>query len=529
VTKDNVWRNGIMNTDSEPLGFKFLNPKPKGDGCNPGGSMCTRVNGTFTCAPPTVQLAGRWDELDLNGDGVWTKREVEQSREQLKCKYAVDPLEVFNVFVKLLVAREDVIWIHPSVRAGHAIHKAYFTYASGDVIMCGYRNEKMCPNLLKRGVFDAPLRDGTSPRVGETINSALDFCHDLLRKGGVCERMLPSAYSSWRTLSEDECGTEQFTDFTYNHPTTGMGKSMLSVDYHARGEYEKGKASELFLVYRFFIILTFVLSMFVELKDIIVMITWVMHFPSEDQFGEEFVKEQRDPANPEKVTGYTIQGISSKHRWIVGIMSLARLVLTFVLTLVGVSFLLQDTDYVNLLMNGVGMVFILEIANCLYGQILHQSLRDQAENTSPMEVKMIGSKFLNERPALKDIVCFGLLVGLLLAGTSYHYSVVVRPLSHALECTCISSGAHCHEAQAFNTAFWTKYWNQDVPDVFDQVEKLKARSVDAGVAENVDASSKKHSSPKHHSKHPAAPIHSSANPQHHHKHHKGHVGLLNHA
>merc|ERR1719182_476435 len=97
------------------------------------------------------------------------------AREDLKCKYVVDPLEVFDVFVQTVVNREGIIWVHPDVKAGLMIHKPYFTYAAGDIIMCGYRNKDMCPNVLKQGVFDAPLKYGTAPRVGTTINSALDY------------------------------------------------------------------------------------------------------------------------------------------------------------------------------------------------------------------------------------------------------------------------------------------------------------------------------------------------------------------
>ena len=124
-------------------------------------------NNTFSCAPPSVQLTGRWNELDTNGDGIWTREEVVKAREALQCKYIVDPEFVFDVFIKFILFREKVLWIHPDVRSGKAIHKAYFTFASADVIMCGYRNAEMCPNLLRRGVFHAPLKHHTAPRVGK--------------------------------------------------------------------------------------------------------------------------------------------------------------------------------------------------------------------------------------------------------------------------------------------------------------------------------------------------------------------------
>merc|ERR1719183_3277674 len=104
----------------------------------------------------------------------------------------------------------------------------------GDIIMCGYRNEAMCRNVLQRGYFDAPLKYGTVPRIGNTTMSALDYCIDLLREGGTCDRVLPSTYSVWKIQSDEECGEKWYSKFVYKHPTTGSAKSFLAVDYEAR-------------------------------------------------------------------------------------------------------------------------------------------------------------------------------------------------------------------------------------------------------------------------------------------------------
>ncbi|CAK0846431.1 unnamed protein product [Prorocentrum cordatum] len=156
-----------------------------------------------SCAPPSVQLSGRWVELDTDGDGNWTREEAQAAASELYCKYHVNAVEVFDVFVTFLVNRENIIWIHPAVRAGKGIPKSYFKYAAGDIIMCGYRNADMCPNLLKRGFFDAPLKHGTVPRVGTTTSSALKYCYDMLDEGGICDRTLPSTYTVWKKSSED--------------------------------------------------------------------------------------------------------------------------------------------------------------------------------------------------------------------------------------------------------------------------------------------------------------------------------------
>merc|ERR1719261_1689179 len=99
-----------MNTGQDWNIFGMRKP-----GCNDGKSLCSFENGIYTCAPPSVQLVGRWDELDRNKDDVWTRQEVMKYRSALKCEYAVDPLEVFDVLITLLKERRSHVWLHPSV------------------------------------------------------------------------------------------------------------------------------------------------------------------------------------------------------------------------------------------------------------------------------------------------------------------------------------------------------------------------------------------------------------------------------
>lgn len=468
VAGDVIWRNSIINLEG-----KSANPlAPSPSKCNPGGSLCMETNGTYSCAPPSVQLAGRWDLLDLNSDGIWTKDEVMEARDELKCQFAVDPLEVFNVFVNFLQKRADVIWLHPNVKSGKALAKPYFDFAKGDIIMCTYRNQEMCPNLLKRGVFDGPLKDGSSPRVGKTIDSALNYCYQLLKPSGICERSLPSAYSVWRKASEKQCLDPVYHKFDYKHPNTGISKSLLTVDYKAVSDYEKGRRSKLFMVYKAIIIMMFLLCIIVEFQDIFVAATWVLTFPSEGDV-DEAVKEERDEHG--RVEKYTIEGITTRHRMIVGCLTLARLILALGLAWVGVVFLLQDTDYINLLLNGVGLVFVIQIANHLYCQLLSLDLREQCENTEPLVVSMssVWKAFWIKKVALRDLCRIVCIMALLGVGMYLHYVHIAKPVSLALECTCLSKGAHCFEANEFDQDFWKMYWEHDVPEVFATVSRMK--------------------------------------------------------
>eukprot|EP00746_Dinoflagellata_sp_MGD_P124159 gnl/MRDRNA2_/MRDRNA2_58742_c0_seq1.p1 gnl/MRDRNA2_/MRDRNA2_58742_c0~~gnl/MRDRNA2_/MRDRNA2_58742_c0_seq1.p1 ORF type:complete len:624 (-),score=131.74 gnl/MRDRNA2_/MRDRNA2_58742_c0_seq1:29-1900(-) len=462
------WQTGIFRVGGQDWNLI----SPKSEGCNDGGSLCVLDKGMYSCAPPSVQLTGRWEELDVNKDGIWTREEVMQEREKLKCKYVVDPVEVFDVFVNFLLQRENIIWIHPELRAGRMIHQAYFTYAAGDIIMCGYRNKDMCANVLRAGAFDAPLKYGTAPRVGTTINSALDYCYDLLKPGGACELTLPSTYAVWKIESVSQCHAPTYEKFTFTNPgMTNSTKSLLAVDYEARQEFEKSKTM-LFQAYKTIIISLWFLAMLMEFKDQTIIFTWVMRFPDAAEFGEDAVLEKVNEENPEEAT-YTIQGVTSGHRMMVGILTFARFLITVILTGVGVSFLMKQTDYIDLLLDALALIFIVEVAEVLYSQVLRPEVRAQTENLEPMHVPMYGIDYLNRRPSLVDIIQLCTIVFVTLCWMTYYYGSTLDPIYDALQCTCIGVGENCREAQTFSYDFWHKYWKEDVPAVFKALDELK--------------------------------------------------------
>lgn len=466
VLKTSEWRSGI--TEFAPSsGWNLMG---KVEGCNDGSSMCVLEGPNVTCAPPSVQLTSRWDELDLNGDGVWTREECETAREDLKCKYVVDPLEVFDVFVKTVVNREGIIWVHPDLKAGKVIHKPYFTYAAGDIIMCGYRNKDMCGNVLQRGFFDAALEHNTVPRVGNTINSAMKYCYDLLKPGGFCDITLPSTYAVWKIEATQECLDAEYTKFVYTHPKTNVQKANLAVDYDARQSYEMSKTS-LFRFFLFIVLSIWTLSMVYEFKQIVIVFTWVKTFPSSKEFspGEAVTEIKEDDGS---VT-YEIRGIDPGHRTIVCFITILRTIMLLILSWVGMSLLLKSTSYMDLVMDAVGLVFILEIAGLLYTQILRPQIREQTESLKPMVIQAAGWDWLNRRPALLDLLWLSLVFIIVLTLMYFHYTTTVDPMYKALECACIGVGAGCREANQFSKVFWDNYWQVETPKVFADVEKLK--------------------------------------------------------
>merc|ERR1719350_1106594 len=162
------------------------------------------------------------------------------------------------------------------------------------------------------------------------------------------------------------------------------------------------------------------------------------------------------------------------HRCFVGLLCIARLVMTGILLFVGVNYLLKQTNYIDLLMDAVALGFIMEISRILYAQVLHQEIREQCENLDPMVVPMFGIDWLNRRPTLVNFIEV-FAVAATVAGIMYvWYRGTVEPLYEALECACLGEGPHCREADKFSYDFWYKYWKDDVPNVFKAVAKMKS-------------------------------------------------------
>jgi len=472
------WVSGIMNTGKDWNIYGGTNA----EGCNDGGSLCTLVDGQYSCAPPSVQLVGRWDELDTNKDGIWTQAEVKQSRDAIKCKYAVDPVEFFGVLIRLLNERKEHIWLHPKIRSGEGIHKSYFTYIMGDVAMCGYRNEDMCGNLLKRGVFDMPLQNATVPRVGSTITSARDYCLGLLGQGGLCERILPSTYATWKIESVQECQEPKYSKFVKTDPSDGTIKSMLEVDYEARQSYATCKTF-VFRAYKYWITLIWALLIASRIREVVKCVAWTYQLPS--------AGDQTQEALDNEAGSHEIRFMSDRHRIALFVVVTFRMIMLLILLYVGLQFLGRQTQYIDLLLDGVALMFIVEVAEILYERVLRQEVRTSWELGESMELdrfrplgkwgESMGMKFA-PRPDIEDVV-FLTGIGLLtLAFIIYYNITMVEPLYEALNCACLSQGDTCKESHTFSKSFWDQYWSQDVPSSIQAISTMKALNAEQHVA-----------------------------------------------
>ena len=284
------------------------------------------------------------------------------------------------------------------------------------------------------------------------------------------EVTLPSTYSVWKVESSAECHDAEFEGTMYKHPKTQEPKSFLVVDYGARLSYERTQAP-LFKVFLFIVLSLWFLSMVFELKGLIVVFSWIRAFPSSADFPEgEDVLEEKDGDD----LTYAIRGIEDSHRRQVLFLSVIRLSMLGVLTIVGTSLLLKSPSYMNLVMDAVSLVFVLEIAGIIYCQVLRPQIRSQVESLMPMSVKMAGWEWLNRHPALLDLVWLLSLMAVVAVVMFFHYEYTVEPLYEALKCTCLKVGDRCHEAQAFDYEFWYDYWKVKTPEIFKSVKELRS-------------------------------------------------------
>jgi len=466
IRRNATWVSGIMNTGKD---WNIYGSGHNAAGCNDGGSLCTLVDGQYSCAPPSVQLTGRWDELDTDKDGIWTHAEVKQSRDAIKCKYAIDPVEFFGVLIRLLNERKEHIWLHPKIRSGEGIHKSYFTYIMGDVALCGYRNEDMCGNLLKRGVFDAPLKNATVPRVGNTIRSALEYCRGLLEQGGLCERVLPSTYATWKIESVQECQEPKYSKFVYTDPSDGTIKSMLEVDYEARQAYETAKTF-VFRAYKFCITLIWFLLICSRIREVMKCVAWTYQLPNVSDESQEKLDHESD--------SHEVRFMSIQHRIALFLVVFFRMIMLLILLYVGLNFLGRQNQYIDLLLDGVALMFIVEVAEILYERVLRQEVRTSWELRESIELSRFGISKLASRPDLEDVL---FLVGVALSTLAFiiYYNIaLVEPLYQALNCACLSQGDTCQESHTFSKSFWDQYWSKDVASSIQAIGTMKAGYVE---------------------------------------------------
>merc|ERR1719408_122675 len=180
----------------------------------------------------------------------------------------------------------------------------------------------------------------------------------------------------------------------------------------------------LFRLFLFIILSLWVMAMVYELKQIVLVSTWIAKFPSTTDLpeGKEAVTEHEEEGT------FEIHAIHPFHRKTVTFITVVRFIMLLVLLVVGLCLLLKSQSYTDLIMDAVSLVFIVEIAQILYLQVLRPSVREQVENLKPMAIDPAGMEWLNSRPALIDLIWLIVVFVSVVVIMIWHYTVLVTPL-----------------------------------------------------------------------------------------------------
>lgn len=455
----------------KPMGGAAAAAKGKGDAAG-SAYFCHMSNATYTCLPPSVKYAAVWEQLDTNGDGVWSREEAEKDENKLEKKFKAKAFLVFRAITVGLVDRQTVdtrLWVPPQVAKMEGIPKAYFDYWMGDAALCSYADMQMCPTLLARGFFSEAINPEHHGKEITDIDGALDYCIFMLKVGGGCDQSLPQIYKLYRTTRHEQCGDNQLYPAglfrSPYHPTDRV--YIIANAYSNLSKYIKSDS----LVYKcflFLVLLLWLLALVGELREMVKLAEFTATFPSAEGSGLEV--EKNDDGDEQ----YTITGISREHRMVIGFMCILRTVVVVYLGSVGCTFLVLETGYMDLLMNAVALAFVLEVDEILFGAIARISTVEELEALSDLEFETslptIGCAGWILQKDFWGIVAFPIIAYLLILS---HSLFVTKPVLDALNCGCYQLGKQCEDAQYYDKDWWDFYWSQTLPNAIAKMAEFK--------------------------------------------------------
>jgi len=434
-----------------------------GDGkCKGSRSLCyPTAEGRISCAPPSISLLSDWDQLDTDGDGVWSRQEAEDPmyRELTRCEYNMDSLLVYEEMLLNLQEQGSLRGrLVPNVTKGLGIPKAYYDWFIGEPLMCIYGDADMCGNMFHMGVFDQLLEHPFNRGIKD-FPSAYDYCLDLLKNR--CPQILPYSYRGWATMSIEKCGKKSYEATEYKSPGgQSPTQTIMKVDYETRLSYENTKTYA-FLVFLSVLLIVFFCTMLEEWKQIYRVSLFITQY---NRLEHRLLQDTwKDPFTPRTFEGAVL------HRTSLLIVTILRFALWVFLLYTGTVFLTSGTDYLGLIFDALSLTFIMQIDEALYSALLRPPMKDD-HGAAP-------SFFIRRRRLPVSIMTaeFFMVLGVVIgaAAVTYCYRMdTLRPLQEALNCVCLVEGEKCQEAISFSPAFWAKYWGEIMPAAKAQIDAL---------------------------------------------------------
>jgi hypothetical protein len=301
------------------------------------------------------------------------------------------------------------------------------------------------------------------------MDSVMDYCNYMLKKGGGCEQSLPAIYKLYEARRAGQCGDGSlYPSGIYKNPhNDGDRIYVISVAYDALGKFIKADG-DTYKCFVFLVLLLWLLALVNELRELIKLGEFCVVFPS---CGPEGGAKLEKDGDDEKIT---IEAISSGHRGAVVFLVVMRFGVMIYLGSVGCVFLINETGYMDLLMNAVALSFILEIDEILFGAVATSATQGELESTNPIEFETkLPTKGCAGWVLQRDfwaLVVFPIVaVGLIL----YHSLYTTKPALTALNCACYQTGDRCSDAQIYGKDWWNNYFSTVLPSVVKQIKALK--------------------------------------------------------
>lgn len=499
--------------------------------------LCFDHGDGIDCSPLSLHLLTNWELLDSDGDGIWAQEEADDAKltEKVACEYDVDLPTLYNNIVRhinessSLQGRRDT-----NLLTGVAVHKAYLNWYLHKPLLCMYGDHDMCGALFERGFFDEALRQKSSSEFADAA-SALKYCHNLLQYE--CLDILPNTYRVWRSVSNQQCGAKIFGQIEYHSPadaapaTLGrkstdaiLGRDdkapvitpMLSVDFRKRLEYATTRTPH-FRLFLAILLVTFLSVMALEMRSIGKSFMWCAMFPADIPshrhgriVGREAVhiryrggtgastyggasnksstsslkrmslesktdsEEEAESSEDEPDIKKEILGVRWDHRFLVALMTSARLMLWCFLMWSGIMFLTGPPRYLTLIFDALSLVFIFEIDELLYRTMLRHEFKKDHESIQEMKVpQWHGGAVSGWIGVIFDMAWF---FAVILLGAAIVYTYCQRelnPLLDSLECLCTVTGPQCFSANHYTKQWWDTYWTTMLPAADLIIDQLK--------------------------------------------------------
>jgi len=474
--KDKVDQDKVhLSVAGKPMGKGGAAAASGGDEETSSAKFCRMDNATYSCLPPSVRYASRWELLDTNGDGIWSREEAMKDEHKLEKKLKAKPFLVFRAICVGLIDRQAYdsrLWVEPNGMMAklEGLPKAYFDYWMGDAALCSYGDPGMCSTLLSRGFFAEAMNPKHPGKEIPDIDGALDYCTYMLKVGGGCEQSLPQIYKLYKAARHEQCGDGHFfAGGLYKNPHHETDRVYIISNVYANlTKFLKGD-STIFKTFLFLVLMLWLLALSNEIREMIKLAEFTFVFPAaEGDLGLEIEKDEEGNET------YTITGISREHRCVIAFMCFTRFVVIIYLGAVGAVFLVNEVGYMDLLMNAVALAFILEVDEILFGAIARHSTTEtlNALNDVEFETRLPTEGCLNWilQKDFWGVILFPIIAYLLILCQSV---LVTKPILDALNCGCYQLGSQCRDAQYYNIDWWNNYWSMTLPNALTKIAEMK--------------------------------------------------------